>query len=739
MYIRVSKKIKNGKTYEYVQLVESFRRKKDGLPAPRVLANLGIQTPQVVENLKLALASSKTGGQLILSESIDTRGFRIQSNLRYLDLAVALAMWDSWNLSAEIKSIAPSDERIVESVKIITALVLHRCVAPGSKLAAVRWFPTTALSKLLDIPATSFNNGRIHRALDWLYSIDKTLQERLPNLYLPAEEKFGALFLDVTDTWFVGRGPELAEVGLTKEGVFQRRIGIVLLCDERGYPIRWKVIAGKRHESLGMFDVINSIAGANWLGDAPVICDRGMSKACYIDKFLASGVKFLTALSVNEYASYSDKIPSEQFAHIDVSDDERLRAKNLSRIGALAEEVGMEKVSKNTFVLDLGVISRAETGEMKKAARLHDSSEYEKTLTENTPIAALRLAKNIQSDLLNQEVSSKADFGRKNGICVTKVTRTLDLLNLSSNIQDRLMNGEGGNLSFKSLFRISRLASHDEQLRKFEQTLAEREKSRSRSSNNGDSITRKVFSGPLEVRGVVFFNPEMFLNQRVQSSKHLKEIESFVADLNERLASPHSHRNESSVHSLITEKLKRREIQDCFEIIVHTKKAEKRCHLEVELIFKKDLWKRRRCYDGFSFLVCSKEMSHTAARLVELYRAKDKIEKDFHIIKSVTTLRPVRHHTDPKVCAHVSLCMLALLLGRTLERKLLERGLKYSCEAAFEMLATCHLNRVALNAGGTSEAYTITQLNETQAAILEALGLTNLSSHVGIGETLPRS
>ncbi|MFH1464996.1 MAG: hypothetical protein ABIO70_11485 [Pseudomonadota bacterium] len=36
---------------------------------------------------------------------------------------------------------------------VIEALTLHRCVAPGSKLAASSWYPTTALPELLGVKA----------------------------------------------------------------------------------------------------------------------------------------------------------------------------------------------------------------------------------------------------------------------------------------------------------------------------------------------------------------------------------------------------------------------------------------------------------------------------------------------------------------------------------------------------------------------------------------------------------
>ena len=44
---------------------------------------------------------------------------------------------------------------------------------------------------------------------------------------------FATLFLDITDTWFVGDGPELAKRGKVKEGMVRHKIGIVLLWNDQ--------------------------------------------------------------------------------------------------------------------------------------------------------------------------------------------------------------------------------------------------------------------------------------------------------------------------------------------------------------------------------------------------------------------------------------------------------------------------------------------------------------------------
>ena len=74
---------------------------------------------------------------------------KVVANLEYLDVGVALAIWDSWKLTELFNRLLPRGAETVPSALVIASLVIQRCIAPGSKLYAQRWFPTTALPELL--------------------------------------------------------------------------------------------------------------------------------------------------------------------------------------------------------------------------------------------------------------------------------------------------------------------------------------------------------------------------------------------------------------------------------------------------------------------------------------------------------------------------------------------------------------------------------------------------------------
>ena len=65
MHLNINKVRRGDKVHCYARLVESYRRKKDGKPTIRVLANLGKLSEREIENFRLALAASREGTALV--------------------------------------------------------------------------------------------------------------------------------------------------------------------------------------------------------------------------------------------------------------------------------------------------------------------------------------------------------------------------------------------------------------------------------------------------------------------------------------------------------------------------------------------------------------------------------------------------------------------------------------------------------------------------------------------------
>jgi len=137
----------------------------------------------------------------------------------------------------------------------------------------------------------------------------------------------------------------------------------------------------------------------------------------------------------------------------------------------------------------------------------------------------------------------------------------------------------------------------------------------------------------------------------------------------------------------VDRKLRHYEMTDVFDVHISDERNQDGClqPIRVALKLRMQQWNHRRSNDGFNVVVSHPKLPQSAIELYRLYTSKDKVEKDFETIKGLVKLRPVRHRQDGKVRAHVTLCMLALLLERTLDNKLRN---KCSAKRASETLST---------------------------------------------------
>ena len=715
MHVRISTRKSGDKTYRYVQLVQSYRR-PDGMPAHKVLASLGDLSELETQNLRNAIAASRKGQSVVLpseaARSLPPR--KVKRNLAWLDVAVVHHLLTEWGLAGLVDELAPVGGSLVSVGAVVSALVTQRCVDPASKLEATRWYRRTALPELQGIAPGRFNNTRVHRALDALADIDTSLQRRLARRIEAREGRFACLFLDCTDTWFVGRGPDLAERAETKEGLFRRKVGIVLLCDQGGNPLRWATLPGDHREVNTMTGVVDELSGLDWAQGVPLVVDRAMGRGVTIENLLGRDVPFVTAVPRNEIASYSPKIPLGAFDDVARERSGDDASSMLAALCERASELGLEAVSPKRWLLDLEVFAKG-------------AEEDEETSRCSRAVAALRMARRLG----NERASglSVSVLAQRYDVTKRSLRRWLELLGLAEALQLRILAGEGDRVPLSVLVRIAR-AREEEQPAAFE--MARQKAGDGPPLAPKRELARFAVASRSQLRGVVVFNPERFLEQRKTAADTHRKLETLVADINRRLRSPHSRRDAESVLGEIGAELRRRHLVKIYhptvdEILVRGRRA-----LQLRLDRDEAAWERKHRTDGINLVVAHPSIHETTAGLVKLYFAKDKVEKDFQDIKSVIRIRPINHRTDPKVCAHVTLCMLALLVERSLERRLEEAGMPMTAVAALRTLQSGHLNLYAAE----QPLYSATEPEPDQRSLLEALDMQRLTDDEELAETL---
>jgi hypothetical protein len=275
--LRTSTNRRDGKTYQYFQLVRAVRR--DGRPTHEVVAHLGRLSHMEADALRRGLAGLKPDSTLseedVLVRLKDVVGL---DALRFLDLMVVRSMWNEWGLTDFFEKLIPKGEQEISPANVIFVLVANRCVAPCSKLRVTEWSHNTCLPHIIQYKNKQLNNTRIHRVLDAIDGCEPTLSRFLVEHSTRLQRLDSVVFLDLTNTWFEGHGGTLGQRSKTKEGATRRHVvQLALGVDANGLPLHWEVLPGKTAEVKVLPRWIEWMSQHETLKDLPMVFDRGIT------------------------------------------------------------------------------------------------------------------------------------------------------------------------------------------------------------------------------------------------------------------------------------------------------------------------------------------------------------------------------------------------------------------------------------------------------------------------------
>jgi transposase len=96
---------------------------------------------------------------------------------------------------------------------------------------------------------------------------------------------------------------------------------------------------------------------------------------------------------------------------------------------------------------------------------------------------------------------------------------------------------------------------------------------------------------------------------------------------------------------------------------------------------------REKKYEG-KYLIQTDQLAMTPPDAVEHYKDLSEVERGFRSLKDPLGMRPIWHHAERRVKAHIFVAALAFLIERMLERALKDAGQSLSARSAFEALKT---------------------------------------------------
>jgi len=287
MFVRKKFVHQNGKTYEYLLLVETVR--KGRRVVQQTVCNLGRADHLDAGRIDaMVQALSGLTQSVLVLDPHDEGG--LQGMRKLGALPVWRRLWRDLGIESVLRPAAAGTEMPLGEAAF--ALVAARLMAPQSKRSTFEhWLGT--------IYAPEFAQLSLHHlylALDMLAeqktTVEKTLWNRTQELFAPQVD---LVLMDTTNSYFHGatRGA-LAHYGKSKEKRYDRPlVSIGLLAARDGVPIGHQVFPGNLHDAKAFKEMLQELKSTFAIQRAVLAADRGMVSEKILAELRAEGIEYV--------------------------------------------------------------------------------------------------------------------------------------------------------------------------------------------------------------------------------------------------------------------------------------------------------------------------------------------------------------------------------------------------------------------------------------------------------------
>ena len=313
MFLRCTRRVKDGKAHEYWNLVEN-RRLADGRVVQRQVLYLGEINASQREAWRKTVEVHERGArrQVALfpagsmpADDVDAIGVRLSElSLRrarqWGACWLALDLWQQLELDGFWRArLRPSREG-TPWLKVLKTLVAYRLIDPGSEWRLHRqWFDASAMADLLESDFALAEKNTLYRCLDRLVEhkddLFKFLVRRWGELF---GAKFDVLLYDLTSTYFETdeeRGPDdLRQFGYSRDKRGDcRQVVIALIVTPEGFPLSYEVMGGGTADSTTLSGFLDRIEKRYGHANRIWVMDRGIPTEDSLAKMRTMGASYL--------------------------------------------------------------------------------------------------------------------------------------------------------------------------------------------------------------------------------------------------------------------------------------------------------------------------------------------------------------------------------------------------------------------------------------------------------------
>lgn len=196
-------------------------------------------------------------------------------------------------------------------------------------------------------------------------------------------------------------------------------------------------------------------------------------------------------------------------------------------------------------------------------------------------------------------------------------------------------------------------------------------------------------------RYILCFNPEKFLQEKSDRLDKIASIKKHLDEKNKQLSNARGRRHRELLREELNRYLEKRSARGLFSFRLIAK--EKTFQISYRIL-KKAVQEASKL-DGVYCLMTNLKTA-SAKDLINAYRNRMEIERSFHQLKSFVEIRPIYHHNEDRIKAHVTVCILAYLLNNTVTHLVRQKKdfEELTAQAIYNYLKGCKL--VELSAAG---------------------------------------
>lgn len=322
MYLRHSRRCKDGKSHVYWRLVRSVRRgRKVVQETVAQLGELDAEGRARAEALAQSIAghgSDVSQGQLFDGSepsgavAVKLDGVRLERSRSFGAVWLGWILWRALKLDDLLGELLASKRETVSWSEVITILVIGRLCEPSSELhVAERWYRTTALEDLLGVAVEDIYEERLYRALDRLLphkeTIEKHLVKRLGELF---KLDYDLLLYDVTSTYFEGvADPLIAKRGYSRDHRGDCvQVNIALVVSREGMPLGYEIFPGNTTDVTTVQQIVEKMEDRFGKANRVWVMDRGMVSAENIAWLNSTGRRYVIGTARAELGRFAKQI-----------------------------------------------------------------------------------------------------------------------------------------------------------------------------------------------------------------------------------------------------------------------------------------------------------------------------------------------------------------------------------------------------------------------------------------------